>query len=91
MLAEKYVTIKEAAEITGFSYYSVYRRARLGRIEGVQKYGRGYAIPLSWTIDTKKKKTVKQIAEELGISRQAYYKRLKRAESLSSSVVAEAV
>ena len=49
-----YVTAREAAEITGYSYTAINQKAREGRIEGLQQFGNSFRIPRAWAETHKK-------------------------------------
>ena len=57
-LMPDYISVSEAAVISGLTTNIIQDRARKGKIEGLKKVSGVYLIPKEWAIQNKKKPSV---------------------------------
>lgn len=77
----EYMTVPEAVQATGYSKSGIHNFIRAGKIEGLQKFGRDYQIPVEWVQTHIKPQTVTEIAAAKGVTRQSLYQHKYRKKS----------
>lgn len=73
-----YLSVAEAAAISGLTINVIQDRARKGKVEGLKKVSGVYLIPKEWAIENKKKPSVSSMARALNVSRVTAYKKIRR-------------
>lgn len=76
--AYEYISVMEAATITGYTVNIIQDRARKNKIEGAKKLSGVWLIPKEWAILNKKKPSISELAKANGVTRVTTYKRLKK-------------
>ena len=89
-LMPDYISVSEAAVISGLTTNIIQDRARKGKIEGLKKVRGVYLIPKEWAIQNKKKPSVSEMARSLKISRVTAYKKLRGTSGMDKRDVAYA-
>lgn len=77
-MIDGYVTVRQTAEMTGYTVSGIRNLLRADKIDGATRLGREWAIPKAWAEGHTKPLTVAQQARDMGISRETYYKRKKK-------------
>ena len=47
-MERQYISVSEAAEMSGFAAYTIREWLKSGRIDGAKKIGKLWRIPISW-------------------------------------------